>query len=145
VTDAYSSLDLQFTRILGLSKMRESYWHFTAVAVLGIAGRSIADTYGEQVPISTYTQFHTASNVAPQITIPLSPPAGYVLGGNTSTSTTPISSSVVAECTVTPLGWGQDDSGQIMVAAEKCGTDRIITLPAPYVYTVSQRLYMKLV
>jgi polygalacturonase len=32
-----------------------------------------------------------------------------------------------------------------MAAVEKCGIDGTITLPAPYVYTISQRLYMKLV
>lgn len=48
------------------------------------------------------------------------------------------------KCVVVPLGWGQDDSSQILAAVDKCGTNGTITLPAPYVYTVSKRMHMKL-
>jgi len=48
------------------------------------------------------------------------------------------------ECVVTPLGWGQDDSSQILAAVEQCGTNGTITLPAPYVYTISHRMHMYL-
>jgi galacturan 1,4-alpha-galacturonidase len=48
-------------------------------------------------------------------------------------------------CVVIPNGWDIDDSSLILAAVEECGTDGTITLPAPYVYTISQRMYMKLV
>lgn len=121
--------------------MRGLYYQLAVAAVSPILGHCAA----EPTPAATYIQFPTACDAAPQATITLSPPAGYVLGGNATARSAPTNASIVAECTVTPLGWGQDDSGQIMAAAQKCGTDGIITLPAPYVYTISKRLYMKLV
>lgn len=48
------------------------------------------------------------------------------------------------ECIVTPLGWGRDDSSQILAAVEQCGINGTIILPAPYVFTISRRMYMKL-
>lgn len=96
-------------------------------------------------PVPTISRFPTVYHTAPQITIPYSVPSGYVFGSRTTPTSTSSKPSVTAECIVTPLGWGQDDSGQIMAAVDRCGTDGIITLPAPYVYTISQRLYMKLV
>ncbi|KAH8805150.1 pectin lyase fold/virulence factor [Xylogone sp. PMI_703] len=50
-----------------------------------------------------------------------------------------------AECTVLPLGWDQDDAPQLLAAANACGTDGTITLPAPHVYTIKSRLHMNLV
>ncbi|KAF2102614.1 pectin lyase-like protein [Rhizodiscina lignyota] len=52
---------------------------------------------------------------------------------------------VYKACIVTPLGWGQDDSSQILAAVSACGTGGTITLPAPYVYTIRKRLLMRLV
>lgn len=51
---------------------------------------------------------------------------------------------VKTHCEVIPLGWGRDDSAQIMKAAALCGNGGTITLPAHYTYTISQRLYMQL-
>lgn len=45
---------------------------------------------------------------------------------------------------MTPLGFGKDDSSNILAAVQQCGTDGIITLPAPFVYTISHRMHMKL-
>ncbi|KAH8901491.1 pectin lyase-like protein [Thozetella sp. PMI_491] len=70
---------------------------------------------------------------------------GYTLGGSTTSRSPPTPASTISVCTVTPLGWGRDDAPQIMAAAEACGEDGVIELPAPYVYTISSRLYMKLV
>ncbi|KAF2164205.1 glycoside hydrolase family 28 protein [Zasmidium cellare ATCC 36951] len=47
-------------------------------------------------------------------------------------------------CIVTPYGWGRDDSSQILAATQKCARNSVITLPAPFVYTISRRMYMKL-
>ncbi|KAJ9475803.1 Polygalacturonase [Pseudozyma hubeiensis] len=48
------------------------------------------------------------------------------------------------ECIVKPLGWGRDDSSQIQEAVLRCGNGGTITLPAPYTYTIANRMYMKL-
>lgn len=93
-------------------------------------------------PVVTYSHFPTTVR-ASQITLTYSPPSSYVFGSKTTPINVP--TQAATECIVTPLGWGQDDSGQIMAAVEKCGTDGVVTLPAPYVYTITQRLYMKLV
>lgn len=96
--------------------------------------------------VSTYyPDFATLSVPVPQITLPLTAPSGYVLGGNVTAQSTPSPASKIAVCTVIPHGWGRDDSQQILAAVEACGTDGEITLPAPYVYTIASRLYMKLV
>lgn len=93
-----------------------------------------------------YPDFSTVSASAPQITLPLSAPENYSVFA--TADNTKYSSASPTTCTplcvVTPLGWGQDDSAQIMAAVEACGTDGIITLPAPYVYTISRRMYMRL-
>lgn len=80
-----------------------------------------------------------------QVTLPLHPPgtpsSTTINDGPTSTAVT----SPIKSCIVTPHGWGIDDSPAILAAVDRCGTDGIITLPAPYVYTISQRMYMKLI
>lgn len=93
---------------------------------------------------TVYPNFTTTSVSVKQSTIPLPAPSGYVLGSKVTRPKASAASNI-SVCTVTPLGWGRDDSSQIMAAAQACGTDGIITLPAPYVYTISQRMYMKLV
>lgn len=126
--------------------MRVSALQSCLAAGFVLAASACADHCDGSGPIPTYASFPTACNTAPQMTITYAPPAGYTLGKRPAASkSTSTKTSVVAECTVTPLGWDRDDSGQIMAAVEKCGTDGIITLPAPYVYTISQRMYMKLV
>lgn len=47
-------------------------------------------------------------------------------------------------CIVVPHGRSRDDSSQILAAVDRCGKNGIITLPAPYVYTISRRMYLKL-
>ncbi|KAI1329419.1 pectin lyase fold/virulence factor [Xylariaceae sp. FL0255] len=93
--------------------------------------------------------FSTISASAPQMTLPLSAPESYAgppqdKDTAVSTLTSKGPRSRVPICIVTPLGWGRDDSSQIMAAAEACGVDGIITLPAPYVYTISKRMFMHL-
>ncbi|KAF8852321.1 pectin lyase-like protein [Acephala macrosclerotiorum] len=44
-----------------------------------------------------------------------------------------------SRCVVIPCGWGLDDSSQILAAVERCGVNGTITLPAPYIYTISRR------
>ena len=77
---------------------------------------------------------------ASQLTLPLHQESASLTSPPISIS----NETVGARCEVIPLGWGRDDSAQIMRAAELCGTGGIITLPAPYTYTISSRLYMKL-
>lgn len=99
-------------------------------------------------PPTIYRPNFSISKVyAPQKTLTLAAPAGYTAGadsGPVPSRPTP-SSTVHAECTVVPFGWGQDDAPQLLAAAEACGTGGTITLPAPYIYTIRSRLYMRLI
>ena len=106
--------------------MRFSNFTVTSTALLTTAG--VAEAYC------------SSPSAAPQMTLPLhlnsSLPTPTPLSANAHT--------IKTHCKIVPLGWGRDDSAQIMEAAELCGNGGIITLPAPYTYTISQRLYMRL-
>jgi galacturan 1,4-alpha-galacturonidase len=115
----------------------------TLVCLVGLAQASSVTSVRAQ--FTYYPDFGTKTVSASQVTLGLAAPSGYLLGGSVTSKAQPTKATAVAICTVTPLGWGRDDSSQIMAAVEACGTDGEIILPAPYVYTISSRLSMKLV
>ncbi|RDW92671.1 hypothetical protein BP5796_02065 [Coleophoma crateriformis] len=129
----------------------------STLATFALAAAALAKTVGASTVtpapavrharnVSTYhPDFATRTVSVPQLTLPLTAATDYVLGGSVSSRTAPSPASVVPVCTVIPHGWGRDDAQQILAAVEACGTDGEITLPAPYVYTIASRLYMKLV
>lgn len=87
----------------------------------------------------------TSSIYSAETTLPLHKNASYPYLG----SVTPYSEPTPAlgsksKCIVIPYGWGHDDSSQILAAVERCGVNGTITLPAPHVYTISRRMYMRL-
>ncbi|THX70632.1 pectin lyase-like protein [Aureobasidium pullulans] len=79
---------------------------------------------------------------ASQATLPLHLGPTYPTSSSLATSAEP--HAVHTQCEVVPLGWGRDDAPQILKAVELCGNGGTITLPAPYTYTISSRLYMRL-
>ncbi|THW16823.1 pectin lyase-like protein [Aureobasidium pullulans] len=79
---------------------------------------------------------------ASQATLPLHLGPTYPTSSSRATSAKP--HTVHTQCEVVPLGWGRDDAPQILKAVELCGNGGTITLPAPYTYTISSRLYMRL-
>ncbi|CAC9889511.1 unnamed protein product [Aureobasidium pullulans] len=79
---------------------------------------------------------------ASQATLPLHLGPTYPTSSSLATSAEP--HIVHTQCEVVPLGWGRDDAPQILKAVELCGNGGTITLPAPYTYTISSRLYMRL-
>ncbi|THW21874.1 pectin lyase-like protein [Aureobasidium pullulans] len=79
---------------------------------------------------------------ASQATLPLHLGPTYPTSSSRATSAEP--HTVHTQCEVVPLGWGRDDAPQILKAVELCGNGGTITLPAPYTYTISSRLYMRL-
>lgn len=94
----------------------------------------------------------TATGLAvPQKTLPFAPPSNYVVGTDvggarlSTLSNSKTKSHSLKHCVVTPLGWDLDDAPQIQAAVEKCGINGTITLPAPFVYNIKSRLFMKLV
>lgn len=100
-----------------------------------------------------YSQFDSNSLVsanverhAPQLFLPLEPPAGYKFEPKEHKRHHKHHERkhYRHRCKVIPHGAGRDDSSQIHEAVKKCGKDGIIELPAPYVYTIAKRLYTKL-
>ncbi|TIA40494.1 pectin lyase-like protein [Aureobasidium pullulans] len=79
---------------------------------------------------------------ASQATLPLH--LGPTCPTSSSLATSAEPHIVHTQCEVVPLGWGRDDAPQILKAVELCGNGGTITLPAPYTYTISSRLYMRL-
>ncbi|THW14363.1 pectin lyase-like protein [Aureobasidium pullulans] len=79
---------------------------------------------------------------ASQATLPLY--LGPTYPKSSSLATSAESHTVHTQCEVVPLGWGRDDAPQILKAVELCGNGGTITLPAPYTYAISSRLYMRL-
>ncbi|THX41410.1 pectin lyase-like protein [Aureobasidium pullulans] len=79
---------------------------------------------------------------ASQATLPLHLGPTYPTSSSLATSAEP--HTVHTQCEVVPLGWGRDDAPQILKAVELCGNGGTITLPAPYTYTISSPLYMRL-
>ncbi|THW92252.1 pectin lyase-like protein [Aureobasidium pullulans] len=79
---------------------------------------------------------------ASQATLPLHLGPTYPTSSSLATSAEP--HTVHTQCEVVPLGWGRDDAPQILKAVELCSNGGTITLPAPYTYTISSRLYMRL-
>lgn len=76
---------------------------------------------------------------APQITLPL-----HKEDAKPIQTSWPEQQWTDEECIVKPLGWGRDDSSQIQEAVLRCGKGGTITLPAPYTYTISNRMYTQL-
>ncbi|KIW26644.1 uncharacterized protein PV07_06463 [Cladophialophora immunda] len=93
-----------------------------------------------------FPQAATTSIYSPQTTLPYHKNASYpYLGQAPAQAAFPLSPTPSGpKCMVTPLGWGQDDSSQILAAVQRCGINGTITLPAPYVYTISRRMHMNL-
>ncbi|TIA57998.1 pectin lyase-like protein [Aureobasidium pullulans] len=79
---------------------------------------------------------------ASQATLPLH--LGPTYPTSSSLATSAEAHTVHTQCEVVPLGWGRDDAPQILKAVELCSNGGTITLPAPYTYTISSRLYMRL-
>ncbi|SJX66415.1 uncharacterized protein SRS1_16738 [Sporisorium reilianum f. sp. reilianum] len=76
---------------------------------------------------------------APQISLPL-----HKADAKPIVTSWPAQPLTDEECIVKPLGWGRDDSSQIQEAVLRCGNGGTITLPSPYTYTISNRMYTKL-
>ncbi|THY35939.1 pectin lyase-like protein [Aureobasidium pullulans] len=89
-------------------------------------------------------EFECASRTptASQATLPLHLDPAYPTSSPLATPVEP--HTVHTQCEVVPLGWGRDDSPQILKAVELCGNGGTITFPAPYTYTILSRLYMRL-
>jgi polygalacturonase len=68
-----------------------------------------------------------------------------VLGFLFTSFKTSIRAATVRQCTVIPLGGGEDDTGQINNAVAQCGTGGRISLPAHYTYSIQQVLRTHLV
>lgn len=116
----------------------------TCILVSGLG--FVSQILAQSTSTFLFPQEASTSVYSPQTTLPYHKNASYPhLGQAPAEAAFPESPSPRGpRCIVTPLGWGQDDSSQILAAVEKCGINGTITLPAPYVYTVSRRMYMKL-
>lgn len=87
----------------------------------------------------------TTSVYSAETTLPLHKNASYpYLGQVVPASEAAYAPGSGSRCVVIPCGWGLDDSSQILAAVERCGVNGTITLPAPYIYTISRRMYMRL-
>lgn len=114
------------------------FYRFSAtVSVLSLLPAVVLGNSGNCSDVSPGGIRHST---VPQITLPLRRESATPLPSLVSVRH-PVSH---VECIVKPLGFGRDDSAHILDAVALCGQGGTITLPAPYVYTVSQRLYMHL-
>lgn len=116
-------------------------WSFGYFAATAPLSASIKTTSTIHFPQATATSVFSV-----ETTLPYHKNASYpYLGQAPAEAVFPSAPSPTGpKCVVTPLGWGLDDSSQILAAVETCGVNGTITLPAPYVYTISRRMYMKL-
>jgi hypothetical protein len=106
---------------------------------------ALAGFVSAQQPAGTVAlvlDIHRSNTSHEQVTLPLNAPSSTSMASVAASSTAIVSPTKT--CIVTPHGWGVDDSPSILAAVERCGTDGVIKLPAPYVYTISQRMYMNL-
>lgn len=87
---------------------------------------------------------NTTSAASAQATLPLSRNSSFPKLGSANSGGYGEPRPTGPRCIVIPYGWGRDDSSQILSAVEKCGVNGTITLPAPFVYTISRRMYMHL-
>ncbi|KIV85759.1 hypothetical protein PV11_01419 [Exophiala sideris] len=122
---------------------------FSVLLVAGLAffaGQVYPKTSTPTASTIPFPQAATTSVYSAETTLPYHKNASYpYLGQAPAQAAFPsLSSPTGSRCVVTPLGWGQDDSSQILAAVEECGVNGTITLPAPYVYTISHRMHMYL-
>lgn len=138
-----------FTPLLGKST---SYTMLakTLLLLFGLGRAPVVSAQSSALGNSTSTiyfpQASTVSVSSPQTTLPYHKNASYpYLGQAPAKAGFPTSPSPKgSKCVVIPLGWGQDDSSQILAAVERCGINGTINLPAPYVFTISRRMHMRL-
>jgi hypothetical protein len=123
-------------------------WNSLFVMLIAVALAACALHHGDDsskpTPIIYFPEAATTSVYSSETTLPLNKNSSFPYLGKASSSfeISPYPSG--PRCVVTPYGWGIDDSSQILSAVERCGINGTITFPAPYVYTISRRIYMKL-
>lgn len=114
---------------------------FSLWCILSLLSVSFAETQTLHFPEAASTSLSSVATTLPYHK------NGSVTGfdkKNCTSHARPCSSVYTYHCIVQPLGWGRDDSSQILAAVERCGKDGIITFPAPFVYTIARRMHMKL-